>query len=96
MYIVAGTAFDVNSSSRDGFSRRLVIMDAATEGAATPIALRELPVSMDDSETNTHSAYQCVFHGLIWLVDHVVDMRRQLCGLFLETRTWEPPRKVDV
>jgi len=38
MYIVAGTAFDVNSSSRDGFSRRLVIMDAATEGAATPIA----------------------------------------------------------
>ena len=42
MYIVAGTAFDVNSSSRDGFSRRLVIMDAATEGAATPIASPEL------------------------------------------------------
>ena len=38
MYIVAGTAFDVSSSSRDGFSRRLAIMDAATEGAATPVA----------------------------------------------------------
>jgi len=41
MYIVAGTAFDVNSSSRDGLSRRLVIIDAATEGAATPVALPE-------------------------------------------------------
>jgi hypothetical protein len=52
MYIVAGTAFDVNSSSRDGFSRRLAIMDAATEGAATPVALPELPLACYDSETN--------------------------------------------
>jgi hypothetical protein len=38
MYIVAGTAFDVNSSSCDGLSRRLAIMDAATDGTATPVA----------------------------------------------------------
>ena len=38
MYIVAGTAFDVHSSSCDGSSRRLVIMDAATDGTAIPVA----------------------------------------------------------
>jgi hypothetical protein len=38
MYIVAGTAFDVNSSSCDGLSRRLAIMDAATDGTAIPLA----------------------------------------------------------
>lgn len=38
MYMVAGTAFDVSSSSRDGFSWRLAIMDAATDGTATPVA----------------------------------------------------------
>jgi len=34
--MVAGTAFDVNTSSCDGFSRRLAIMDAATDGTAAP------------------------------------------------------------
>jgi hypothetical protein len=38
MYMVAGTAFEVNSSSCDGFSQRLAIMDAATDGTAIPIA----------------------------------------------------------
>jgi hypothetical protein len=38
MYIVAGTALDVHSSSCDGSSRTLAIMDAATDGTATPVA----------------------------------------------------------
>ena len=38
MYIVAGTAFDVNSSSCDGLSQRLAIMDAAIDGTARPVA----------------------------------------------------------
>jgi hypothetical protein len=38
MYMVAGTAFDVNSSSCDGFSQRPDIMDAAMDGTAIPAA----------------------------------------------------------
>ena len=38
MYMVAGTAFDANSSSYDGFSQRPAIMDAATDGTAVPVA----------------------------------------------------------
>ena len=38
MYIVPGTALDVHSSSYDGSSRTLAIMDAATDGTATPVA----------------------------------------------------------
>jgi hypothetical protein len=38
MYMVAGTAFDVSSSSRDDLSSRPAIIDAATDGTATPVA----------------------------------------------------------
>ena len=40
--------------------------------------------------------YKSVLDGLIWLVDHVIDMWRQPCGLFFETSTREPPGKVLV
>jgi hypothetical protein len=38
MYMVAGTAFDVNSSSCDGFSQRPAIIDAAMDGTAISVA----------------------------------------------------------
>lgn len=59
-YIVAGTAFDVNSSSCDGLSRRLAIMDAAMDGAAVPVAYSKVVLSINryDLETGKASAQE--------------------------------------
>ena len=44
----------------------------------------------------TGQAHKSVLDGLIWFVDHVINTRRQPCGLFFETGTRKPPGKVLV
>lgn len=40
--------------------------------------------------------HKSVLHGLIRLVDHVVDMRRPLFGLLFETCARDPPWKMHI